>query len=99
MTSTRRQQWPMPEYIEAWKLFRTHSNENEATAEYLTHHPLWSPGPHLTLCDLGCGDGRLLANVLDLDRDKHLDEVRLIDPDDDLLLAATSLITTQFPNR
>jgi len=32
MTHSSRQQWPMPEYLKAWKLFRDNADENEVTA-------------------------------------------------------------------
>jgi len=89
-----RQEWPMDSYLAAWKNFRQASDENRAIARHLISRPSWPQGRAIRVCDLGCGDGRLLeALVLEC-----LDEVAaitLIDPDPDLLDEATRCLTDQ----
>ncbi|HEV2804782.1 MAG TPA: class I SAM-dependent methyltransferase [Chthoniobacterales bacterium] len=85
----------MPEYLQAWKLFRSNSDENQATAKFLLTQPAWPTHPIREICDLGCGDGRLLAEVLR--RCGYVQRVRLVDPDPELLEEAETLIEQQFP--
>jgi len=84
----------MPEYLQAWKLFRDKSDENEATARFLFNQPSWPQKSNLEICDLGCGDGRLLTELLALS--SNVQKVRLVDPDNDLLNEAESLIERRF---
>jgi|ERR1017187_1479175 SAM-dependent methyltransferase len=97
MSNTPRQQWPMPEYLQAWKLFREKSDENEATAKFLISCPSWPHKSNLEICDLGCGDGRLLAELLAFYG--NVQKVRLVDPDNDLLNEAESLIEGRFAGK
>lgn len=87
----------MPEYVQAWKLFRDKADENVVTAKSLLSRPSWPQKRALDICDLGCGDGRLLAEVLA--RCGDVQKVRLVDSDHDLLTEAESLIERSFPGR
>lgn len=87
----------MPEYPRAWKLFRDNADENEVTAKFLLKRPSWPRKVGLSICDLGCGDGRILAEVLA--RCGDVQKVRLVDPDNDWLNEAEALIEHRFPGR
>ena len=87
----------MPEYVRAWKFFRDNADENEVTAKFLLNRPSWPHKAGLDICDLGCGDGRLVSEVLA--RCGDIQKVRLVDPDNDLLTEAESLIERRFPGR
>lgn len=95
MTQSSSQQWPMPEYPLAWKLFRDNADENEVTAQYLLKRPLWPQKGNLSICDLGCGDGRILAEIMS--RCTDIQKVRLVDPNNDWLDEAEALIRGRFP--
>lgn len=58
-TDLAREEWPSELYVEAWKAFRTLSNENEVTAEHLVRLPSWPKRNDLVICDLGCGPGQV----------------------------------------
>ncbi len=85
----------MPEYLKAWKLFRDNADENEVTAKFLLKRPSWPRKSGLDICDLGCGDGRLVAELLA--RCGDVQKVRLVDPDNDLLAEAEALVERRFP--
>ncbi|MFI0347631.1 MAG: hypothetical protein ACH346_02495 [Chthoniobacterales bacterium] len=87
--------WPMPEYLSAWKLFRDLSDENEVTAEFLLKRPSWPKEAGVEICDLGCGDGKLMTNILT--RSDNIQKLRLVDPEDSLLTEAKKIIGEQFP--
>lgn len=87
----------MPEYLKAWKLFRDNADENEVTARSLLKRPSWPRKDGLDVCDLGCGDGRLIGELLAHCSDVR--KVRLVDPDNDLLTEAEALIEHRFPDR
>lgn len=85
----------MPEYLRAWKLFRANSDENRVTAEFVLRSALWPQKKSVDVCDLGCGDGLLLAEVLA--KCPSVNKVRLVDPDNDLLLEAEAMVEEKFP--
>jgi hypothetical protein len=87
----------MPEYLKAWRLFRANSDENQTTANFILGRSSWPRNTNLELCDLGCGDAHLLAEMLA--RTEQIQKVRLVDPDDDLLNEAQSVIEQRFPSR
>ncbi|MEK6373246.1 MAG: class I SAM-dependent methyltransferase [Acidobacteriota bacterium] len=91
-TDLAREEWPSELYVEAWKAFRTLSNENEVTAEHLVRLPSWPKRNDLVICDLGCGDGRLVEQAV-LRSISSVAEVRLIDPDEDLLTEAVRVVS------
>lgn len=72
----------MESYIQAWKLFRASSDENQATAAHICSGSHWPADP-LSICDMGCGDGLLLGEILNICR--SIREIRLVDPDPHLL--------------
>ena len=82
----------MESYLSAWKIFRRLSDENVATAEHLVNQPMWPKRADLNITDLGCGDGRLLEEII-LRSPAGVHEVRLVDPDSELLLEAASCIS------
>lgn len=88
------QNWPMPEYLEAWKLFRKNGNENQITADALTKLSSWPKNSNLDICDLGCGDGRLLSEVIA--RVEGINSIHLIDPYKPLLNEAEQLIRDRY---
>ena len=87
----------MPEYLKAWKLFRDNADENEVTAKSLLKRLSWPRKGGLDICDLGCGDGRLIGELLA--RCGDVQKVRLVDPDNDLLTEAEALVERRFPGR
>lgn len=95
MPLSSKQQWPMPEYPKAWKLFRDNADENEVTAKFLLERPSWPRKAGLSVCDLGCGDGRIVAEILA--RCGDIQKVRLVDPDSDWLNKAEAVIENRFP--
>lgn len=79
----------MPEYMAAWQTFRDHSDEDRATVIHLLNSSSWPNRGSLVICDIGCGDGRIIEKILLNDFIKmHVHEVRLVDPDGDLLAQA-----------
>lgn len=81
-----RAEWPMADYIQAWRAFRESSDENERTVEHILAQPLW-PGKkrNLRVVDLGCGDGRLIEVL-----SRHVNgcDITLVEPEENLLLEA-----------
>lgn len=94
MTELHKREFPMPEYIEAWKCFRNNSDETEVTANFLANLHSWPKKENLDICDVGCGDGRIVCEVLS--HCKTVNKVRLIDPDNDMLLEAEQLLEKNF---
>jgi len=92
MISPSRKEWPMDSYLSAWKAFRKISDENVATAQHLVVRPQWPKKEDLVICDLGCGDGKLIQTIF-LDSPTKAKEVRLIDPDPDLLMEAKTCLS------
>lgn len=86
-----RLEWPMTTYLAAWKTFRRMSNENAATATHLVSRSHWPGNRGATLVDIGCGDGRLMEEIL-LQSPVTVGEVRLIDPDPELLVEAVGCV-------
>jgi hypothetical protein len=86
-----RSEWPMETYLAAWKTFRRLSNENAATARHLVGRPAWPKKHPINILDLGCGDGHLLEEVL-TQSPVGIDEVRLVDPDPELLGEAVNCV-------
>lgn len=82
----------MAAYMEAWKTFRLLSNENEVTATHLVSQPGWPLRDGCVICDLGCGDGRLLESIV-IRSPATVAEARLVDPDADLLFEAGHRLT------
>lgn len=89
-----RQEWPMDSYLAAWKNFRQASGENKVIARHLISRPSWPHGKAIRVCDLGCGDGRLLEALV-LECPDEVATVNLIDPDPELLDEATRCVTDQ----
>ena len=96
MTSTEgaRQEWPSETYLATWKAFRGTSNENVVTAVALLRHPLWPLSTSLTICDIGCGDGKVTQEIV-RQSSGTVREVRLVDPDDELLDEAVQALTAE----
>lgn len=76
--------------------FASLSNENEATANHLLSRPLWPKQPGASLADIGCGDGKLLDEILKLSEER-VSKVWLIDPDAAFLAEARQTIRTGHP--
>jgi hypothetical protein len=93
-TDEARREWPSAAYLENWKAFRGMSNENAVTAAELLKHPLWPQGDSLTLCDIGCGDGKVAQEIVRQSRGAFR-EVRLVDPDEDLLEEAIQMLASE----
>lgn len=55
--------YPMPDYIAAWKTYRTVSNEDQVIAGRLAQSIIL-PGPRSKILDVGPGDGRVLVRLL-----------------------------------
>lgn len=94
MVTPSRDEWPMDTYLSAWKTFRRMSDENDATAAHLIQRPHWPNKDGLVVCDLGCGDGRLLEALL-VANPRRFAEVRLLDPDAALLDEAQQCVAEQ----
>jgi SAM-dependent methyltransferase len=82
----------MASYLAAWKAFRQAANENKRIARHLVSRPQWPRRPRLRICDIGCGDGRLLETLI-LEAPDELGAVVLVDPDTDLLDEAVRAVT------
>ncbi|HYC54056.1 MAG TPA: class I SAM-dependent methyltransferase [Candidatus Binatia bacterium] len=94
-----RREWPMDSYCSAWKVFRRLSNENEETAKHLIDQSAWPSKDGIVLCDIGCGDGRLVESIV-LRCQKAIGEIRLLDPDLEMLNQAETVVTeTGFIDR
>lgn len=87
-----RHEWPMESYLAAWKTFRQAANENKIIAQHLVSQPSWPRGKKLRICDIGCGDGRLLEALI-FEAPDEVAEVCLIDPDYELLQEAARSIS------
>ncbi len=87
-----RHEWPMESYLAAWKTFRQAANENKVIAQHLVSQPSWPRGRKLRICDIGCGDGRLLEALI-FEAPDELAEVCLVDPDYELLQEAARSIS------
>ena len=84
MRASVKYQWPMECFIEAWKLFRDVSNENQETANHLLLRPFWPSIDDYNILDIGCGDGLLLKQILRRSK-RRMGQVCLIDPDEELM--------------
>jgi SAM-dependent methyltransferase len=83
-----RSEWPMPDYIDAWRVFRNLSDENEIMASTIAGASGWpSISKTVSLADLGCGDGRL-SETLVRQIKQSISHLYLIDPDEQLLSEA-----------
>lgn len=91
-TTIAREEWPSEVYLEAWKTFRAISNENAVMAAQLVGQRAWPKSSGLTLCDIGCGDGELMKQIVVQSR-SPIAEVRLIDPDEELLSEAVRVVS------
>lgn len=89
-----RTEWPMDSYLGAWKTFRQAANENESIASHLVSRTSWPSGEGLRICDVGCGDGRLLETII-IEAQNSVEAVTLVDPDQDLLNEAENVIREQ----
>lgn len=89
-----RTEWPMDSYLGAWKTFRQAANENESIANHLVSRTSWPSEEGLCICDVGCGDGRLLEALI-LESQNTPMAVTLVDPDEDLLNEAENVIRKQ----
>jgi hypothetical protein len=95
-TPASRAEWPSTAYLSAWKTFRLLSNENEMTARHLLDRPSWPRKEGLVLSDIGCGDGRL-SQLMVVKNPTSVREVRLVDPDGDLLAEAERCLIETTP--
>jgi 2-polyprenyl-3-methyl-5-hydroxy-6-metoxy-1,4-benzoquinol methylase len=89
-----RREWPMESYLAAWKTFRQTANENKSIARHLTTQPSWPRGKKLRICDVGCGDGRLIEAIT-LETQDEIAAVSLVDPDPELLDEAVRCIAEE----
>jgi SAM-dependent methyltransferase len=84
-----RSEWPLPAYIEAWKAFRSVSNEAEEIAKHLIRQK-WNPQKTpINILDVGTGDGVLLEKIL-LFCNTAVRDVYAIDPNPAFLAEARS---------
>src|SRR5437868_15435619 len=91
-TSLAREEWPSAVYIEAWKTFRALSGENAVMAAQIVSQRAWPRRDDgLTICDVGCGDGELMKQIV-VHSPSPIVEVRLIDPDEELLEEAVRVV-------
>jgi SAM-dependent methyltransferase len=79
--------WPCNSYLSAWKTFRLISNENEVTANHLLARTSWPRKENITICDLGCGDGHLIEQLI-LTSPTKIAKVHLLDPNSELMREA-----------
>jgi SAM-dependent methyltransferase len=86
MTKARKE-WPMANYMAAWKTFRRVGNEPSATADHLLERPRWPKKNPFSIIDIGCGDGRMLEEFV-LKSPRDISQVILLDPDKNLLAEA-----------
>lgn len=91
-TAIAREEWPSEVYLEAWKTFRAISDENAVMAAQIVGQPSWPTSDGLTLCDIGCGDGELMKQIV-VHSASPIAEVRLIDPDEELLNEAVRVVS------
>lgn len=89
MGTSVRHEWPMGCYLEAWKLFRDVSNENEETADQLVTMSKWPTNDNYQILDIGSGDGLLLKRIV-TQSPTRVGHVRLLDPDKELMDQAVS---------
>jgi len=89
--SAPRREWPMETYLTAWKTFRRLSDENVATARCIVASTGWPKTDGITVVDVGCGDGRLVEEVA-LRSPSAINEIRLVDPDAELLAEAAACV-------
>jgi len=91
-TSIAREEWPSEIYIEAWKTFRALSGENAVMAAQIVGQRAWPRRDDgITLCDIGCGDGELMKQIV-VHSQSPIADVRLVDPDEDLLSEAVRVV-------
>ena len=89
MTKELHQEWPMPSYMQHWKVFRKMTDECRETARHLLSRKHWPHCSKISICDIGCGDG-LLALEIALWNPSKVSEITLIDPDEVFLREANS---------
>lgn len=87
-----RDEWPMDIYMSSWKLFRCMSDENKETAKHLIKRKKWPKHNSVNILDIGCGDGLLIKQII-TQCPNTINEVRLLDPDEELLREAYLHIT------
>lgn len=78
--------WPMANYLEAWKTFRSLGNEPDATASHVTSLTTWPSRDRLRILDIGCGDGGMIAAFVQRIRSASM--AILLDPEDGMLSEA-----------
>ncbi len=83
--------WPCNSYLSSWKTFRLMSNENEVTADHLVKCVYWPQKENITICDLGCGDGHLIENLI-LKNPTKIAKIHLVDPDLNLINEARARV-------
>lgn len=93
MSESPRNEWPMATYMAAWKTFRRLSDENRATARHLLSRARWPHRDGITICDVGCGDGRLVETLV-MESTTGISSVVLVDPDGSLLEEASTCVST-----
>ena len=82
--------WPFNKsYVESWKSFRTHSNENEVIGSAIQ---AWLPckdRKEMRLLDVGCADGALIKDLVQEYQSKINISCVLLEPNEYLLADAT----------
>lgn len=83
--------YPMGEYIPAWKAFRAFAQENDIIAKIIVGSESWKFAKPAGILDIGTGDGLVLRSCLDL-VDVLPDKVRVLEPNDILMVEARSAL-------
>jgi len=98
MNDSPRNEWPMASYMAAWRTFRRLSDENRATARHLLSRSRWPHRDGITICDIGCGDGRLVETLV-MESATEISSVVLVDPDAGLVEEARTCVSATSSKR
>lgn len=72
--------FPLPAYVAAWKIFRSVSNEDEQTAHHIAEAINGQCRDECNLLDVGPGDGRVLLRIL-LSLKRAPSKLTFVEPD------------------
>lgn len=95
-SSTTPTEWPMPCYMNAWRIFRGASNENYVTAQHIVACDRWPRDQSISIVDVGCGDGLLVSQIATLSP-ADIKAIRLIEPNTEFLSQAAKNCESEAP--